>query len=158
MLLRPPSLLLTPSGIALVALALDIGETRIGIAVSDRSGRIATPVKVLPAAEVTGLAKPFRLILEDYEPDIIVSGRPMTMAGERGPQAERVENIAQKLAEDLNLPLEFADERLSSREAKRILREQGLNEKQMRGKVDMVAASLFLQSWLDARLERNERG
>ncbi len=158
MLLRPPSLHLTPSGIALVALALDIGETRIGIAVSDRSGRIATPVKVLPAAEVTGLAKPFRLILEDYEPDIIVSGRPMTMAGERGPQAERVENIAQKLAEDLNLPLEFADERLSSREAKRILREQGLNEKQMRGKVDMVAASLFLQSWLDARLERNERG
>lgn len=158
MLLRPPSLLLTPSGIALVALALDIGETRIGIAVSDRSGRIATPVKVLPAAEVTGLAKPFRLILEDYEPDIIVSGRPMTMAGERGPQAERIENIARKLAEDLNLPLEFADERLSSREAKRILREQGLNEKQMRGKVDMVAASLFLQSWLDARLERNERG
>ncbi len=158
MLLRPPSLHLTPSGIALVALALDIGETRIGIAVSDRSGRIATPVKVLPAAEVTGLAKPFRLILEDYEPDIIVSGRPMTMAGERGPQAERIENIARKLAEDLNLPLEFADERLSSREAKRILREQGLNEKQMRGKVDMVAASLFLQSWLDARLERNERG
>ena len=158
MLLQPPSPPLVPSGTALVALALDIGETRIGIAVSDRSGRIATPVKVLPAAEVTGLAKPFRLILEDYEPDVIVSGRPMTMAGERGPQAERVENIARKLAEDLDLPLEFADERLSSREAKRILREQGLNEKQMRGKVDMVAASLFLQSWLDARLERNERG
>lgn len=158
MLLQLPSRPLAPSGTALVALALDIGETRIGIAVSDRSGRIATPVKVLPAAEVTGLAKPFRLILEDYEPDVIVSGRPMTMAGERGPQAERVENIARKLAEDLDLPLEFADERLSSREAKRILREQGLNEKQMRGKVDMVAASLFLQSWLDARLERNERG
>lgn len=158
MLLQLPSPPLAPSGAALVALALDIGEARIGIAVSDRSGRIATPVKVLPAAEVTGLAKPFRLILEDYEPDVIVSGRPMTMAGERGPQAERVENIARKLAEDLDLPLEFADERLSSREAKRILREQGLNEKQMRGKVDMVAASLFLQSWLDARLERNERG
>lgn len=158
MLLQLPSRPLAPSGTALVALALDIGETRIGIAVSDRSGRISTPVKVLPAAEVTGLAKPFRLILEDYEPDVIVSGRPMTMAGERGPQAERVENIARKLAEDLDLPLEFADERLSSREAKRILREQGLNEKQMRGKVDMVAASLFLQSWLDARLERNERG
>lgn len=135
----------------MVALALDIGETRIGIAVSDASGRIASPVKVLPAAEVTGLAKPFRYVLEDYEPDVLVSGRPMTMAGERGPQAERVEAIARELADKLDLPLYFEDERLSSAEAKRILREQGLNEKQMRGKVDMIAASLFLQSWLDRR-------
>ena len=85
------------------ALALDIGETRVGVAVSDPQGRIATPVCVLPAAAATGL------------------------------------------------PLEFEDERLSSAEAKRILREQGLSEKSMRGKVDMVAASLFLQAWLDAR-------
>lgn len=68
----------------MVALALDIGETRIGIAVSDRSGRVASPVKVLPAAEVIGLAKSFLYIVEDYEPDVLVSGRPMTMAGERG--------------------------------------------------------------------------
>ncbi len=135
----------------MVALALDIGETRIGIAVSDASGRIASPVKVLPAAEVIGLAKPFRYVIEDYEPDVLVSGRPMTMAGERGPQAERVEAVARELADKLGLPLYFEDERLSSAEAKRILREQGLNEKQMRGKVDMIAASLFLQSWLDRR-------
>ena len=142
----------------MVALALDIGETRIGIAVSDRSGRVASPVKVLPAAEVIGLAKSFLYIVEDYEPDVLVSGRPMTMAGERGPQAERVEVQAQKIADALDLPLYFEDERLSSAEAKRILREQGLSEKQMRGKVDMIAASLFLQSWLDARQERDERG
>lgn len=135
----------------MVALALDIGETRIGIAVSDASGRIASPVKVLPAAEVIGLAKPFRYVIEDYEPDVLVSGRPMTMAGERGPQAERVEAVARELSDKLGLPLYFEDERLSSAEAKRILREQGLNEKQMRGKVDMIAASLFLQSWLDRR-------
>ena len=49
----------------MVALALDIGETRIGIAVSDRSGRVASPVKVLPAAEVIGLAKSFLYIVED---------------------------------------------------------------------------------------------
>ncbi|MCI5785080.1 Holliday junction resolvase RuvX [Collinsella bouchesdurhonensis] len=142
----------------MVALALDIGETRIGIAVSDRSGRVASPVKVLPAAEVIGLAKSFLYIVEDYEPDVLVSGRPMTMAGERGPQAERVEVQAQKIADALDLPLYFEDERLSSAEAKRILREQGLSEKQMRGKVDMIAASLFLQSWLDSRQERDERG
>ena len=142
----------------MVALALDIGETRIGIAVSDRSGRVASPVKVLLAAEVIGLAKSFLYIVEDYEPDVLVSGRPMTMAGERGPQAERVEVQAQKIADALDLPLYFEDERLSSAEAKRILREQGLSEKQMRGKVDMIAASLFLQSWLDSRQERDERG
>lgn len=142
----------------MVALALDIGETRIGIAVSDRSGRVASPVKVLPAVEVIGLAKSFLYIVEDYEPDVLVSGRPMTMTGERGPQAERVEAQAQKIADALDLPLYFEDERLSSAEAKRILREQGLSEKQMRGKVDMIAASLFLQSWLDSRQERDERG
>ena len=133
------------------ALALDIGEVRIGIAASDASGRVASPVKVLPAAEVLSCAKTFRRILEDYEPDVLVCGRPQTMSGEDGPQAERVMAQARSIAEACDLPLEFADERLSSSEAKRILREQGLNEKQMRGKVDMIAASLFLQAWLDSR-------
>lgn len=135
----------------MVALALDIGQTRIGVAVSDRTGRVAMPVKVLPAAEVTGLARSFRAIVEDHEPDVIVSGFPRTMAGEDGPQAARVREIARSVANALQLPLEFEDERLSSSEAKRILRAQGLNEKQMRGKVDMIAASVFLQAWLDAR-------
>ena len=132
-------------------LALDIGEVRIGIAASDASGRVASPVKVLPAAEVLSCAKTFRRVLEDYEPEVLVCGRPQTMSGEDGPQAERVMAQARSIAEACDLPLEFADERLSSSEAKRILREQGLNEKQMRGKVDMIAASLFLQAWLDSR-------
>lgn len=133
------------------ALALDIGEVRIGVAASDASGRVASPVKVLPATEVLSCAKTFRRILEDYEPEVLVCGRPQTMSGEDGPQAERVMAQARSIAEACDLPLEFADERLSSSEAKRILREQGLNEKQMRGKVDMIAASLFLQAWLDSR-------
>lgn len=133
----------------MVALALDIGEVRVGIAVSDATGRIAMPVKVLPAAEVAGMARPFRLLLEDYEPDVLVCGRPETLGGEDGPQAERVMKVARSVADATGLPLEFVDERLSSREAKRILREQGLSEREMRGKVDSVAASLFLQTWLD---------
>ncbi len=133
------------------ALALDIGEVRVGIAASDASGRVASPVKVLPAAEVLGCARTFKRILEDYEPDVLVCGRPKTMAGEDGPQAERVMAQGRQIAATCGLPLEFVDERLSSAEAKRILREEGYSEKSMRGKVDMVAASLFLQSWLDAR-------
>ena len=123
----------------------------MGIAVSDASGAVASPVTVLPAQEVLQHARPFRRVLEDYEPELLVCGRPKTLAGEDGPQAERIMLQAHQIADTCGLPLEFADERLSSREAKRILREEGMNERAMRGKVDMVAASLFLQAWLDAR-------
>ncbi len=140
----------------MVALALDIGQTRIGIAASDSAGRVAMPVKVLPADEVLAHTRSFRMVLEDYEPDVLVCGRPRTLAGEDGPQAERVVSQARVIAERCELPLELVDERLSSSEAKRILREQGLSERQMRGKVDMIAASLFLQAWLDARTRKDD--
>ena len=142
----------------MIAIALDIGEVRTGVAVSDRTGRVAMPIKVLPAAEVEAVAKTFRRILEDHEPDILVCGLPQTMAGEDGPQVERIRKVAATVAERTGLPLAFADERLSSREAKRILREEGLSEKQMRGKVDMISASLFLQAWLDAQRGKDARG
>ena len=132
-------------------LALDIGEVRVGVAVRDPAGRVASPVCVLPAAEVLAHAVTFRRVLEDWEPELLVCGLPRTLAGEEGPQAERIRAQAEKIARSCGLPLEFEDERLSSAEAKRILKEQGLSERSMRGKVDMVAASLFLQSWLDAR-------
>lgn len=137
------------------ALALDIGEVRVGIAASDATGTVASPVKVLPANEVLSLARPFRLVIEDYEPDVLVCGRPKTMSGEDGPQAEKLMAQARDLGNRLGIPVEFADERLSSSEAKRILREQGVSERNMRGKVDMIAASLFLQAWLDSRSEGN---
>ena len=124
---------------------------RIGIAVSDASGSVAMPLKVLPAQEVLAHARSFRMILEDHEPDVLVCGLPETLAGEEGPQAERVRASAERISAASGIPLAFCDERLSSREAKRILRAQGLSERAMRGKVDMVAASLFLQAWLDAR-------
>ena len=132
-------------------LALDIGEVRVGVAVSDPDARVSSPVCVLPAAEVLAHAVTFRRVLGDWEPELLVCGLPRTLAGEDGPQADRIREQAQRIAKSCGLPLEFADERLSSAEAKRILREQGLSERAMRGKVDMVAASLFLQSWLDAR-------
>lgn len=133
------------------ALALDIGDARIGIAASDASGMLAVPVCVLPAQEVLSHSRNFRRVIEDHEPEILVCGRPKTMAGEDGPQAKKIMSEGKAIAERLCLPVEFEDERLSSSEAKRILRAQGLSEKQMRGKVDSVAASLFLQTWLDAK-------
>ena len=72
------------------ALALDIGEVRIGVAATDASGTIASPVKVLPAQEVLSMSRTFRMILEDYEPEVLVCGRPKTLSGEDGPQAEKI--------------------------------------------------------------------
>ena len=132
-------------------MALDIGKVRCGIAISDPAERIATPICVLPTSEVEQNAPSFRRLLEDWEPEMILSGLPYTLAGEEGPQAESIRAVAGAIAKRAGLPLEFADERLSSSEAKRSLREKGFSEKEMRGKVDMIAASLFLQSWLDSR-------
>ena len=132
-------------------LALDIGQTRVGIAVCDPAMRVASPVCVLPSEQVVSGSAPFRRVLEDWDPELLLCGLPYTMAGEEGPQAASIREVAEKISLNCELPVKFTDERLSSREAKRILREEGLTEKQMRGKVDMIAASLFLQAWLDAR-------
>lgn len=131
-------------------MALDIGQVRVGIAVSDPAMKVASPVCVMSYQEVISHARPFRNLLEDWEPELLLSGLPYTMQGEEGPQAAWIREQASTIAKACSLPIVFTDERLSSSEAKRSLREQGLNEKSMRGKVDMVAASLFLQSWIDA--------
>ena len=118
--------------------ALDIGQTRIGVAISDPRERVASPVCVLPANEVLSNAKSWKRVLEDWEP-------------EEGPQAGRIRGVAASIGKAAGLPVEFTDERLSSQEAKRSLRESGMSERDMRGKIDMIAASVFLQAWLDAR-------
>lgn len=132
-------------------LALDIGETRIGVAVSDARERVSSPVCVLAARDVLANTAPWRRILEDWEPELLVCGLPLTLAGEEGPQAQKIREQATAIAATAGLPVEFSDERLSSVAAKRILREKGVSERDMRGKVDMIAASIFLQVWLDAR-------
>lgn len=136
-------------------MALDIGEKRIGIAICDPQERVASPVCVLPTQEVLGHARSFRMQIEDWEPELLLCGLPYTLAGEEGPQAQRIRDVAEQISQTTGIAVEFADERLSSTEAKRSLREKGLNERTMRGKVDMIAASLFLQAWLDARNAMN---
>ncbi len=132
-------------------MALDIGKTRVGVAVSDPEMKVASPLAVLPYQEVVSHARSFRMLLEDWEPELLLSGLPFTMQGEEGSQAQWIREQAEKISANSALPVEFTDERLSSSQAKQSLHAQGLNEKQMRGKIDMVAASMFLQSWLDSK-------
>lgn len=132
-------------------MALDIGEVRIGIAISDPAERVASPLCVLPAQEVLSGAKSFRRVLEDWEPELLVCGLPLSLSGDEGPQAQRVKQNAAAIASLAGIDYVFADERLSSAEAKRSLHDLGYTERAMRGKIDMIAASLFLQAWLDER-------
>lgn len=132
-------------------MALDIGKVRCGIAISDPQMSVASPLCVLPMEEVRGMAPSFRRLLEDWEPEELLFGLPLTLSGEEGPQAAFVRSVAQDVAQACGLPSRFADERLSSSEAKRELAQMGYDERKMRGKVDMIAAAVFLQAWLDGR-------
>jgi putative holliday junction resolvase len=132
-------------------LAFDIGEKRVGIAVSDAAGRVASPVKVLSFDEVIGKGPALRRLIEDYEPELFLFGLPLSLSGAPSVQTDRVRASAAMIAAAWERPFEFCDERLSSVEAKRILREDGLDERRQRGKVDMIAASIFLQTFLDGR-------
>lgn len=130
-------------------LALDIGKVRTGIAVSDPQASVASPVCVLPTKDLQDGAANWQRVLQDWEPEKLVVGLPLSMDGKPHAQANRIQAIAKQLAQAAVLPIEFIDERLSSQEAKRILHEEGMSEQEMRGKVDMIAASIFLQTWLD---------
>lgn len=131
-------------------IGLDIGEVRTGVAVSDPEARVANPITVLDTKRLLADPRPLRDLVEDAEARMLVVGLPLTMAGEEGPQATRVRQLGDRLGGLLGVPVEYVDERLSSAEAERVLRAAGRSEKQQRGMVDMIAAALLLQSWLDA--------
>ncbi|PKQ29108.1 MAG: Holliday junction resolvase RuvX [Actinobacteria bacterium HGW-Actinobacteria-10] len=134
-------------------LGLDIGERRVGVAVSDPAGRVATPLKVLPgpiSADVRALVR----IIDDYEPGLIVIGLPLSMDGSEGPQAALVRQEGTRLAEMLSVPITYCDERLSSVAAQRAMADAGADSRARRGSVDMVAAAIMLQTYLDANQER----
>jgi len=138
-------------------LALDIGERRVGVAASDASGRVATPVKVLDAKALSD-GVTLRHLIDDYEADLLLVGLPLSLDGTEGPQARHVRGQVARFAPELNIPVDFADERLSSQQAARAMQEAGMSERDRRGRLDAVAASLFLQAWLDARREEDDGG
>ena len=130
-------------------LALDIGQTRVGLSTGETSTKMAFPLSVIALQEVLANSKPWRQILDDERPDMLLFGLPYSLNGEIGKQAKHIKELALEIAQKTELPFDFCDERLSSKEAKQVLRAQGLSEKQMRGKLDSVAASLFLENWLE---------
>ena len=140
------------------ALGLDVGERRIGVAVSDPTGTLARPLTTL---ERKGLPHDLEAVLDlarRESAQAIVVGLPLTLRGEEGPQAQAVRAFLSALRERTPLPVEAWDERLSTVEAERRLREAGRQPSRERARVDAVSAALILQAWLDARRLRQEGG
>ncbi len=137
------------------ALGIDPGTKRIGLAVSDRSGTIASPYLVLPRSrsrrhDDDEIAR----IVREEEIEVVVVGLPVNMDGSHGPSAKAAIADARRLATVVDVPIELHDERRTTVTAEQSMRAAGLDGVERRQRVDKVAAAIMLQSWLDARASR----
>ncbi|MEW6523035.1 MAG: Holliday junction resolvase RuvX [Bacillota bacterium] len=127
-------------------LGLDLGQRRVGVAISDPTGTIAGPLATLPAdVELAGAVR--RLALE-HQVDAVVVGIPHRLDGSTGPAAESAGEFARSLA-GMGITVHTWDERLTTREAERLLIQGDVSRKRRRQTVDRMAATLILQSFLD---------
>lgn len=132
-------------------LGLDLGDARIGVAVTDADRRVALPVGTIAVGRPPGELKAIADLVHDHDAVLVVVGHPISLDGGRGPAAVKAEEMAKALRDGLPVPVVLHDERLSSVEANRSLGEAGLDAKQRRTRVDAVAAQVILASWLDAQ-------
>ena len=130
-------------------LGLDLGDARIGVAISDDRRRIAVPLGTLRTgapADVKAIAD----LVHGHDVTLVVIGHPLHLSGEAGERAHHAERFAEALDAFLDVPVLLQDERLSSIEADRALREAGASGRERRQTVDRSAATVILQAWLDA--------
>jgi putative holliday junction resolvase len=134
------------------ALGLDIGKKRIGVAGCDGTGLIATGLTTIERQSFALDVAQLQQLVQERTVQILVVGLPYTMKGELGFQAKQVQKLASKLAQVLNLPMEYVDERLTSVEAEQLI---NLEKKSThfieKGLIDRKAAAIILQRWLDLR-------
>ena len=130
-------------------LGLDLGDARIGVAISDDERRMAVPVGTIHTGAPADL-KAIATLVDEHAATVVVVGLPLSMTGERGPAAVKAGAFADALRSFLDVPVELQDERLSTVEAERALREAGIGGRERRDVVDRSAATVILQAWLDA--------
>lgn len=131
-------------------LGLDPGERRIGVAISDASGTIATPVEFIDR-KIEGYERRLRDLCSEWEISEIVIGLPVSLDGTEGPAAERAREFSSDVADLTDLPVLFQDERFTSVTAEQALIEGGVRRRSRTTKRDQVAAAVMLQGFLDKR-------
>lgn len=136
-------------------LAVDIGEKRIGIALSDALGWLATPLTVLVYERLEDKLAAIEELVRTHQVEQVIIGYPRSLNGSIGPQARRVDRFVSKLRSRLQVPVILWDERLSTTQAERLVHETG--RKVQRERIDALAATVILQSYLDARRATTDR-
>jgi putative pre-16S rRNA nuclease len=138
----------TPAPVRRV-LGLDVGSKRIGIAVSDPLGITAQGLETLQRQNKRLDFEKLEKLARDYSVAEVVVGFPLRMSGAEGVQAEKMHRFADELRERLQIPVHLWDERLTSAEANRLLRETEMSIQRRAQVVDQMAAVLILQSWME---------
>ncbi len=129
-------------------LGFDFGDVRIGVAVSDPSGILATPIaRILNTPETFNIE--ITQLFAEYQPLYIALGFPLHLSGTEGAKSESVLTFARRISTISQAPIYLIDERLSTVSATKILREKGLNSKEARNEVDSVAAAAILEAALN---------
>jgi putative Holliday junction resolvase len=130
-------------------LGLDLGDARIGVAISDDDRRLAVPIGTVRTGAPADV-KAVAALVREHDVTVVVVGLPLLLSGEAGERAHHAERFAEALRGFLGVPVELHDERLSTVEADRALREAGASGRDRRRRVDRSAATVILQSWLDS--------
>ena|ERR1700677_4254205 len=133
-------------------LGLDLGHVRIGVALSDTLGMTAQPLTVLKSEGTQKDIITIGGLVNEHEVSQVVVGLPINMDGTESKQTQKIREFTTKLSNRLNVPVFFIDERLTSRQAERMMTDSGVTAKKQRGKVDQIAAALLLQSALKGAL------
>ena len=130
-------------------LALDIGEKRVGVAISDETRTLARPLLTITRASKKEDFARLATVCREQQIEKIIAGLPKTLRNEEGPQARRVRRYADELHAALGLPIDFWDERFSSVDAEERLAASSRKPRQ-KGEIDSAAAAIILQDYLDA--------
>jgi putative holliday junction resolvase len=132
-------------------LALDVGKKRIGLAISDELGWTAQGLETLERTRIRDDLARLKEVADHWSIETLLVGQPLHMSGEQSRQGEYTRDFAARLQEYLKLPVIFWDERLTSVEAERVLRESGASLEKRKRAVDRLAAVLLLESYLEYR-------
>ncbi len=135
-------------------LGLDIGDSRIGVALSDPQGILASPVTIINRTGGKSDTGAITDIARQNQVERIIVGLPLSMNGSLSKQAEKVKNFIAELCRETEVPVEFRDERLSTVSVKRMVR--GFKKTDRGTRYDAMAAALILQSYLDEALQKKE--
>ena len=132
------------------ALGIDLGDARVGVAVSDDLGMLAHPLETI-STQSTNVVKRVLALAGERTVETIIVGMPRNMNGSHGPAADKAKAFIEELRRETTLPIVSWDERLSTVSAQRALQEAGRNTRKQKSVIDQVAAQIILQSWLDSQ-------